>query len=64
MRILKLVGISIAGFIGLMLVFLLIGYTAGDAATAKFGDAFHDFVTIFVFVAIVTIIVRYVKKNK
>ena len=64
MRILKLVGIAVAAFVGLMFLFIGFGSIFGDAATSKLSDGLGDFVTIFVFIAVVALIVQAVRKKK
>lgn len=64
MRILKVIGIGVGAFIGLMLLFYVLETIFGHDATSQISQSAGNLITIFIGVAVVVLIIRFFKKKK
>lgn len=63
-RVLKVVGIGVGAFVGLMLLFFVLEMLFGHDTTSEIGEFGGNLVTIFLGVAVVAIIVKFFRKKK
>lgn len=64
MRILKLLGIAVGGFIGLFIIFWIIETFFGSDTSSRISGDVGNLVTIFVAIAVVALVVRFFRKKK